>query len=154
MADADNKTCSKCREPKPISEYRTKRSKGRKDYVSGYCRQCENSQMRSNVEAKKNKPSWREGRKFTQIKVKYKLSREQYIDMMLGQDFRCPICADPVGAGDWIVDHDHSCCPGEKSCGKCVRSLIDKKCNGLLGLAMDNVATLTRAQAYLEVHGA
>lgn len=64
---------------------------------------------------------------------------------------RTVVCADPVDASDWIVDHDHSCCPGERSCGKCVRGLLDQKCNTMIGMARDNVATLTRAQIYLEV---
>lgn len=28
-----------------------------------------------------------------------------------------------------VVDHDHSCCPGNKSCGGCIRGLICHSCN-------------------------
>jgi len=27
------------------------------------------------------------------------------------------------------VDHDHNCCNGVKSCGKCVRGIICNRCN-------------------------
>jgi len=32
-----------------------------------------------------------------------------------------------------VVDHDHACCPGWKSCGKCVRGMLCEGCNIVLG---------------------
>jgi hypothetical protein len=32
------------------------------------------------------------------------------------------------------VDHDHRCCPGDQSCGKCVRGLLCRTCNRIEGL--------------------
>jgi len=43
------------------------------------------------------------------------------------------------------VDHDHNCCPGASSCGKCVRGLLCWHCNaaaGLLGDAPDKISGL------------
>lgn len=49
-----------------------------------------------------------------------------------------------------VVDHDHNCCPGGKSCGRCVRGLICGTCNAAAGMMRDD-PRLTRAlAAYLE----
>lgn len=48
------------------------------------------------------------------------------------------------------VDHDRRCCPGKRSCGKCVRGIIHRNCNLVLGYAKDDVAVLQSAIVYLE----
>ena len=35
----------------------------------------------------------------------------------------CAMCRE-LFDGEYHVDHDHACCSGKKSCGKCVRSLL------------------------------
>lgn len=47
------------------------------------------------------------------------------------------------------VDHDHRCCPGSKTCGKCVRGLLCSDCNLLLGKARDDEKILLKAVGYL-----
>lgn|SRR5208337_3958958 len=32
------------------------------------------------------------------------------------------------------LDHDHTCCPGDKSCGKCARGLLCTRCNFMVGI--------------------
>lgn len=36
------------------------------------------------------------------------------------------------------VDHDHACCPGHYSCGKCVRGLLCQDCNIAAGKLRDD----------------
>ncbi|HXB28125.1 MAG TPA: endonuclease domain-containing protein [Gemmatimonadaceae bacterium] len=68
----------------------------------------------------------------------------------------CGLCGEPMlPAGNSLdavaVDHDRACCPTNKfSCGQCVRDLIHKRCNVLLGHAKDNPVTLRRAVGYIE----
>lgn len=65
------------------------------------------------------------------VKRTYGLTPEDLDELLVIQGNRCAICKAPeAGYGRrWHVDHDHSCCPGEKSCGKCVRSLLCLTCN-------------------------
>lgn len=73
----------------------------------------------------------------------YKLSVEQ----MRSFPTNCEIC----GAGGKIhVDHDHACCPGKISCGKCVRGYLCLSCNTLLGKAKDSPALLQSLIEYLQ----
>ncbi len=46
-------------------------------------------------------------------------------------------------------DHDHKCCPGKRSCGKCIRGLLCANCNKGLGQFSDDAARLDKAGKYL-----
>jgi len=89
------------------------------------------------------------------IKTHYKLTREQWDALLEAQGGKCAICGrtDPLGIGKtngFHVDHDHACCPGKKSCGKCVRGLLCNHCNPMLGHADDDPAILRSAADYLD----
>jgi hypothetical protein len=64
----------------------------------------------------------------------------------------CAICgrADPGGKG-WVVDHDHSCCAGDRSCAGCRRGVLCQWCNNALGYAYDNPTVLRRMADFLEL---
>ncbi|MCT2591142.1 endonuclease VII domain-containing protein [Streptomyces sp. N2-109] len=85
--------------------------------------------------------------------AKYRLSLEAYRAMLAEQGGACAICK--VGAPTDIrtnrfhVDHDHACCPGKKSCGKCIRGLLCHACNTALGNFRDDPQRLSTAIAYL-----
>lgn len=89
--------------------------------------------------------------KFSSIKEKYKLTRKQYEDMFSLQGSGCAICKSSVpGKRGWNVDHDHSCCSGPISCGKCVRGIVCYKCNTAMGMVCDNILTLEQMIKYLK----
>lgn len=82
---------------------------------------------------------------------------DQYDAMLVAQMGLCALCEKPEvtlnkdGSPRYLaVDHDHNCCPGQITCGKCVRGLLCYKCNCLLGNAQDDLEVLKRAIAYLE----
>lgn len=52
------------------------------------------------------------------------------------------------------VDHDRTCCPGDHSCGKCLRGLIRRNLNAALGMFNDDPELLRAAADYIERHRA
>lgn len=60
---------------------------------------------------------------------------------------KCMLCGSTDGL---CIDHDHSCCSGSKSCGKCVRGVLCRSCNTGIGFLQDDVDLIKRAINYLE----
>jgi hypothetical protein len=71
----------------------------------------------------------------------YNIPIEHYRKMLEGQNGVCAICQQPETQAHGVtgrvyalsVDHDHKCCPGKTSCGKCVRGLLCRHCNHAVG---------------------
>jgi hypothetical protein len=103
-----NKLCTTCMEWKPVEDFDRKLT-GRHTK----CRPCKKS-LRLNYCYGIDTVGW-----------------ENLFDL---QDRRCKICrrADP-GNRPWATDHNHACCPGEATCGKCVRGILCSDCNMALG---------------------
>jgi hypothetical protein len=92
------------------------------------------------------------------LRSNYGLTLNQYqvmFDLQLGV---CAICGEPERVTvkgkprSLCVDHDHNCCPGKASCGKCVRGLICHTCNRWIGLAQDSPTLLGSAINYLDTY--
>lgn len=83
------------------------------------------------------------------LKSVYGLTLEEYDRILDNQGGVCAICHQPPGSVPLCVDHDHSCCSGGRSCGKCVRGLICRDCNEMLGHADDNIDRIRMAIEYL-----
>lgn len=86
----------------------------------------------------------------SEILAKYGLTVQQYDEMLASQNGVCAICERPPGKKRLCVDHDHLCCPGIKSCGKCVRGLLCDRCNRGIGLFGDSPQALKKAIRYLK----
>ena len=88
----------------------------------------------------------------TRTLKKYNLSLDDYHELLKSQDYSCKICnlKDTSFRKRLSVDHDHNCCPGEGSCGKCIRGLLCHHCNSGLGNAKDSVDILQKMINYLQ----
>ena len=82
----------------------------------------------------------------------HNLTKANYEQLLDSQDNRCAICHTEIRTVKihMSVDHDHNCCPGQRSCGKCIRGLLCRSCNAGLGFFKDNVGILLGAIRYLQ----
>src|SRR5271157_3265272 len=79
----------------------------------------------------------------------YGLTQEKFDAMLEKQNHQCLICGKSL-LSRLVVDHDHACCAGEITCGKCVRGILCNACNRLLGMAHDSIEVLNNAIQYLK----
>lgn len=116
--------------------------------------------------------AWRERKKATDpdglrrrnraslIKTKFGLTLDQFDALVLAQGGLCAICKRPETAQQrgillpLSIDHDRRCCPGDRSCGQCIRGLLCLRCNRMLGEAQDSIETMRAGIAYLESRAA
>lgn len=78
---------------------------------------------------------------------RYKLSVVQAIQVFEQPD--CDLCKRLIPGSGINVDHDHSCCPGQSTCGLCIRGVLCRACNRALGSFDDDLELLRRAATYL-----
>lgn len=84
------------------------------------------------------------------LRARFQMTPEQYGELLALQSGVCAICRRPENDGRHLaVDHDHSCCPGKVTCGRCVRGLLCFACNSALGRFNDDREVIARALAYL-----
>lgn len=141
--------CRICGETKPETDYyRSPSNRGGRQYQ---CKVCVVVYQRDRV--KKLREADPEGfartNKSRLLRHVYRITLEQYESLLENQGGVCAICKKDTDAEFFCVDHDHSCCPGRRSCGKCVRGLLCRPCNSMLGQAEDSPETLEEAARYL-----
>ena len=79
----------------------------------------------------------------------YRLTLNDYAKLLFEQGGLCKACRQLPDKRGYCIDHDHKCCSGAKSCGKCVRGLLCSSCNCMLGMAKDQIPTLLRLADYI-----
>lgn len=84
----------------------------------------------------------------------FNISPSDYKLMMDSQSGACAICEKPSDISENLcVDHDHSCCPTNGSCGGCIRGLLCRNHNQALGKFDDDPLLLVNAARYLLTGG-
>jgi hypothetical protein len=85
--------------------------------------------------------------------AKHGITIEQWDALLESQGGACAACGEANSAKRNLhIDHDHACCPGTYSCGKCVRGLLCSQCNTALGLLKDDINKVMNLGFYLVSH--
>lgn len=129
----------------------------------GQCRSCKRITYRKWVVANPEKAKARHERNMflqrnttvrqklsRELKCRYNITIEDYDQMLLDQNGVCALCF-KQDTFRLSVDHDHRCCAGNKSCGKCVRGLLCRPCNAAL-TREHNIGWFNRAEQYVNRH--
>jgi len=152
-----NKTCTKCQETKTLDKFYTSNSL-KLDGYDYYCRYCRNGAHLKSIRTQDKKcsledcnnihyaRSWcrmhyarwqRNGHtdaligqgndelRKNMLRIKYLITLEEYNERTADG---CELCGKKTERS-YHVDHDHKCCEGQITCGKCVRGIICSQCN-------------------------
>lgn len=137
----DTKKCSTCQEVKTLDNFSPDAS--RPGQSQRQCKGCRAAYMKKYNARNKER-----------INLRVKLSKSSLTSYEYGDLLEkyptCAICEKSCKTGKALaIDHDHRCCQGKKSCGKCIRGLLCQDCNLGLGHFRDNPNSLMRAIDYL-----
>lgn len=161
------KRCSLCKESKPIGQFG--RLKRNKDGLHEHCKECHNkrsrriysrdrvkilsrqrayqleNQDRIRLRQATYKQNHKEELRLNDLLYRHGLTPDKYEKLTVNG---CGICGTHANL---CIDHDHACCPGKRSCGKCVRGVLCSSHNIALGLFNDNIDELRKAILYLTI---
>ena len=80
---------------------------------------------------------------------RHNITKNTYDNLLNKHNGKCWICKK---SNALHIDHDHSCCSGAWSCGKCIRGVLCSNCNTAIGLLKDSQELLEEAKKYLNMH--
>lgn len=86
------------------------------------------------------------------LSVRFGIRPSDYDGLLEKQGGGCAVCGAKRNGLRLPVDHDHSCCPGRKSCGKCIRGILCVRCNTITGFLEKNSELVPLCEAYIREH--
>ena len=134
--------CPRCVRDLPASSFAASAKQGRQTY----CRSCNSAYKREWLVTNRSKAL------AARMWSLYRLRAADFQHLWDVQGGKCALCDMELDKPN--VDHDHRCCPGDRSCGECVRALVCQKCNMILGLIEsqdDVVKFVERMLAYMNM---
>lgn len=146
------KICNTCGVEKTIDNFYKNVKSRAKHGVQGRCKPCSKISGHNYRTAPEHREGYLKSKKGIAFQ-RMGMTQESYDVMLAAQGGKCAICGstDPgdVRAYRFHIDHDHKCCPGKQSCGKCLRGLLCSPCNRALGQFKDDVDVMEKAIDYL-----
>jgi hypothetical protein len=137
--------CKTCGETKPIASF----NRSSTGTLIAKCKDCRRTHDRARwqeegpvrLEREKERYQRRKAenpealaatRRAQSLRAKFGITLEQFDLLREAQGDACAMCSEQFKETPQ-VDHDHACCPSLKTCGKCIRGLLCRRCNGALG---------------------
>lgn len=173
----DMKNCGRCRETKTVDNF--SKDRARTDGLRNNCKYCDSiyhnsasrkqymqeyyqrrkqeepekleEENRRKQEKRRHDPYTRRKEHDYRLRYDYNLTLETYEKILEEQNYVCEICGKTDPNYNLHVDHNHQCCPYDRSCGNCIRGLICGNCNKALGLIGENIDSLQQIIQYLEL---
>jgi hypothetical protein len=148
------KWCGRCGEEKPLGEFYHRQSGSHAGRPHAHCIPCFKADNIARARARGVEPKREADPFYARRKrlARYGLTLDAYDKLLADQGGVCLGCGMEPGARSFAVDHDHSCCAGEVTCGRCIRGLLCLGCNFAVGHAGDSSATLRRLATYLDAY--
>jgi hypothetical protein len=138
------KRCSRCHVEKEETEFHRRRGTS----LQPWCKPCQREYTRERNEVTRREEYL--AQKQAYVITRHGITVEQYQELLERQEGLCACCGGLPEPGTRLhIDHDHACCPGKTSCGRCVRGLLCVRCNKGLGQFRDDIARLEAAIEYL-----
>ncbi len=151
------KTCTKCKLTKPVSEFYVQRKGKKVEFIyKPKCKACEIQKSKNeyhslSIEERQNTRKVRHdklgfrGRKNYKLRHLFGISIDEYEEMVEKQNNLCFICSNPPQNGLSLgVDHNHNT-------GK-IRKLLCVNCNTMIGHSKEDVTILERTIEYIKSH--
>ena len=136
------KVCNRCNIEKSIDQFIPIRNK-----PSAHCRVCHNkaTNIKWHQKTAEEKKALGQKKRLT----KFSITEEGYRAIVDAFKGVCGICQSPPDPNrDFAIDHDHSCCTGNKSCGQCIRGILCLECN--LRMSWVDKVGLDAVAAYIQ----
>lgn len=137
--DKDGRECTKCGQYKPWSQFwGSATGHGHANHRMSRCILCiDKESARAVMHAYKLR--------------RHHITEEQIAYLITLDGDVCALCggSQQIEGADLDIDHDHKCCPGAFSCGKCIRGRLCRACNRLAGRVEAANFTLAQLAEYL-----
>ena len=131
----EKQICNRCFSEKLLTEEYFYKHKNTKNKFTKQCKDCIAKDTKTYREKNaavvllKKKAQW--------VRLNFKRTTEWYEETLSSQGGHCALCEAKPSGRRFQVDHDHNCCPTDKThrktCGECVRGLLCEHCNTELG---------------------
>jgi hypothetical protein len=141
------KTCNKCNEEKELMLFA--KGKKYKDGRRNVCKKCHTAYVISYYNSNPDKKAAKNKMNtfYRPAYLRHNLTKEEYEELFNLHNGKCHSCKERDGK---CIDHDHSCCGGSFSCGKCVRGLLCSQCNTALGSLGDSKEKIKGLLEYIK----